>query len=163
MQAPPSTFLDGSELVLVAQVPKAGNRWHQVHLNVEVVRRFFRLDAVSLDATFERVARDGTYRGSIMNRVVYSNRNKNYKIEFDLSDAPSYPNEPPILLILEIALRRFRFMLLMPDDAGFREVKRLNESLAPVGRGHRRVITTLAEVEMRWPDCPLRAPRSPAP
>jgi hypothetical protein len=158
---PPNTFLDGTELVLVAQVPKAGNRWHQVHLNAEVVRRFFRLAlGATVEAEFERVARDGTYRGSRPNSIVFSQRNKNYKIEFDLSDAPDYPDEPPILLILEVALRRFRFMLLMPGDPGFDEMKGLNASLEPVGRGHRRCITTLAEVEMRWPACPLRSPRS---
>lgn len=160
---PPSTFFDGSEFVLVAQVPKAGDRWHQVHLNAEVVRRFFRLalrDTESAD--FECVARDGTYRGSETNSIVFSQRNRNYRIEFDLSDAPDYPAEPPILLILEVALRRFRFMLLMPGDDGFDEMKKLNASLEPVGRGHRRVVTTLAEVEMRWPGCPLRAPK-PAP
>ena len=162
MQAP-STFFDGSELVLVAQVPKAGDRWHQVHLNAEVVRRFFRLALGSTEeAEFERVARDGTYHGSDTKSIVFSQRNRNYKIEFDLSDAPDYPDEPPILLILEVALRRFRFMLLMPGDDGFEEMKKLNASLKPVGRGHRRVITTLSEVEMRWPDCPLRAPK-PAP
>src|SRR4051812_3651588 len=100
---PPDTFLSGSELVLVAQVPKAGSRWHQVHFNAEVLRKFFRLDAgASMDAEFERVARDGSYRGSVRRSVVFSPRNKNLKIEFDLADAPDYPGEPPILLILEV-------------------------------------------------------------
>lgn len=157
---PPDTFLDGSELALVAQVPKAGGRWHQVHLNAEVLRKFFRLEpGSSVEAEFERVARDGTYRGAQKRSVVFSSTNKNLKIEFDLTDAPDYPNEPPILLILEIARRRFRFMLLMPGDAGFSAMKSLNQSLEPVGRGHRRVMTNLSEIEMRWPACPLRAPK----
>jgi hypothetical protein len=132
-----------------------------VHLNLEVVRRFFRLDRGTTDeAEFERVGRDGAYHGSERNSIVYSESNKNYKIEFDLRDAPDYPDdEPPILVILEIALRRFRFMLLMPGDEGFAEMRKLNASLEPVGRGHRRVITTLAEVELRWPACPLRVTR----
>jgi hypothetical protein len=159
----PSTFLDGSELVLVAQVPKAGNRWEQVHLNKEVVRRFFRLTlGATAEAEFERVARDGTYRGSETNPVVYSTVNKNYKVEFDFKDAGDYPDEPPILVVLELALRRFRYILLMPRDPGFAEMKALNESLEKVGQGHRRVITTLSEVEMRWPGCPLRSPRAVA-
>jgi hypothetical protein len=155
-----SPFLDGSELVLVAQIPKAGDRWHQVHLNAEVVRRFFRLAAgTSIDAEFERVARDRTSRGTQRRPVVFSERNKNFKIEFDLSDAPDYPDKPPVLLILELALRRFRYLLLMPGDPGFDEVEHLlNESLEKIGRGHRRGVTTLAEVELRLPDCPLRTP-----
>lgn len=157
---PPDTFLDGSELALVAQVPKAGARWHQVHLNAEVLRKFFRLAAgSSLEAEFERVARDGSYQGSQTRPVVFSSSNKNLKIEFDLADAPAYPIVPPILLILEVALRRFRFMLVMPGDPGFSAMRGLNLALEPVGRGHRRVMTNLSEIEMRWPGCPLRAPR----
>lgn len=157
-----SAFLDGSEFVLVAQVPKAGNRWHQVHMNAEVIRRFFRLrrDA-TVEAPFERVGRDGHSYGMQVRRIVYSEVNKNYKIEFDFSDALDYPQKPPLLLVLEIELRRFRYMLVMPGDPGYEEMERLNLSLEPVGRGHRRVITTLAEVELRWPDCPLRSPTIP--
>jgi hypothetical protein len=132
-----------------------------VHFNAEVMRRFFRLTYGStVEAEFERVGRDGAYRGAQQRPVVFSERNKNFKIEFDLSDAVEYPDEPPLLLVLEISLRRFRFALRMPEDDGFAEMKRLNESLERVGRGHRRVITTLSEVEMRWPGCPLRAPKS---
>lgn len=157
---PPDTFLDGSELALVAQVPKAGTRWHQVHLNAEVLRKFFRLEpGLRVEAEFERVARDGTYRGAQKRPVVFSPTNKNLKIEFDLADAPNYPIVPPILLILEVALRRFRFMLVMPGDPGFSAMRSLNLALERVGRGHRRVMTNLSEIEMRWPACPLRAPR----
>jgi hypothetical protein len=156
-----SSFLDGSELVLVAQVPKAGGRWHQVHMNAEVMRRFFRLqrDAV-VEASFERVGRDGRLHGVAKRALVFSEANKNPKIEFDLRDAPDYPDIPPILLVLEIELRRFRYMLVMPSDSGYDEMTRLNAAHDSVGRGLRRVISTLAEVELRWPGCPLRSPKA---
>ena len=135
-----------------------------MHFNAEVMRRFFRLTYGStVEAEFERVGRDGTYRGLQPRAVVFSERNKNFKIEFDLSDAVDYPDEPPLLLVLEISLRRFRFILRVPEDDGFPEMKKLNSSLEKVGRGHRRVITTLAEIEMRWPGCPLRTPRAASP
>jgi hypothetical protein len=162
----PETFLEGSELVLVAQVPRAGGRrgrWHQVHFNLEVMRRFFRFDPQDEEAEgiFERVARDGTYGGSRARRLVYSAVNKNLKIEFDLPDARDYPDElPPLLLLLEISLRRFRYLLLLPADDGYEEMRRLNESLDSIGRGLRRSLTTLDEVELRWPECPLRHPGS---
>jgi hypothetical protein len=156
----PNHFLNGSEFVLVAQVPRAGGRWHQVHFNAEVMRKFFRLDAgTKMVAEFERVTRKGAYAGAQHSSVVYSTANKNFKIEFDLRDAPDYPSDPPLLLILEIAIRRFRFVLVMPGDPGYEEMKKLNASLPKEGRGLRRGITTLAEVEMRWGGCPLRSPR----
>jgi hypothetical protein len=105
---PAETFLDGSEFVLVAKVPRAGKkegkkkpRWHQVHMNAEVMRRFFRLERGSpVSASFERVARDGSYQGTRTRQLVFSDVNKNPKIEFDLRDAPDYPDKPPLLVIL---------------------------------------------------------------
>jgi hypothetical protein len=128
-------------------------------MNAEVIRRFFRLQQdATVEAPFERVGRDGRSYGMQTRRIVYSQVNKNYKIEFDFRDARDYPEEPPLLLVLEMELRRFRYMLVMPGDSGFKEMERLNSSLEPIGKGHRRVITTLAEIELRWPDCPLRSP-----
>lgn len=157
----PDAFLDGSETVLVAQVPKAGGRWHQVHMNADVMRQFFRLTyGTEVEARFERVSRKGTYAGARMRPVVYSGSNKNLKIEFELSDAPDYPTTtPPILLVLEVELRRFRYMLLLPGDDGYDEMWKFNQALEPLGKGLRRGVTSLTEIELRWPSCPLRAPR----
>jgi hypothetical protein len=132
-------------------------------MNREVMHRFFRLDpGVDADATFERVDSEGRYRGERTRRLVYSaSSNKNPKIEFDLADAGAYPSgeERPLLLVLEIDVRRFRYLPLMPGDPGYREMLDLNRALPPVGTyPMRRVITTLDEVELRWPNCPLRSP-----
>lgn len=158
----PTAFLQGNELVLVAEVPKAGGRWHQVHMNREVMHRFFRLDpGADVEAAFESVDTKGRYRGTRTRRLVYSaSSNKNPKIEFDLPDV-EYPSgeERPILLVLEVDVRRFRYLLLMPGDKGYSEMLDLNRSLPPVGTyPMRRVLSTLDEVEMRWPECPLRGP-----
>jgi hypothetical protein len=160
----PQALLTGNEPVLVALVPKASGRWHQTHWNAEVMRRFFRMQAVvgSASAIFERVSRKGRYGGQRKRPLVYSDTNKNLKIEFDLPDAEDYPpNGPPILLVLELGLRHFRYQLLMPDDDGYDEMYDLNQSLVSMGKGHRRGMTTLDEVELRWPECPLRYPLPP--
>jgi hypothetical protein len=158
----PTPFLEGNELVLIAEVPKAGGRWHQVHMNREVMHRFFRLDpGVDAEAAFEQVDAEGRYRGTRTRRLVYSaSSNKNPKIEFDLPNV-DYPSgeERPILLALEVDVRRFRYLFLMPGDPGYSEMLDLNRSLPPVGtHPMRRVLSTLDEVEMRWPECPLRDP-----
>lgn len=128
-------------------------------MNAEIMRRFFRLQREAVvEATFERIGRDGQYHGFQTRPLVFSEINKNFKIEFDFRDAPDYPDRPPLLLVLEIELRRFRYLLLMPGDPGYAEMERLNASLEAVGRGHRRVITNLSEIELRWPSCPLRGP-----
>lgn len=151
-------LLSGSELVLVAQVPKS--RWGQVQFNLEVGPRFFRVaPGRTLTVSLERVSANGTIGTEVSRRLVFSSSNRNYKLEFDFGEVEGYPEDgPPLLLVLELDVRRFRYFTLVPGDPGYAPVMALNQALPRVGRGHRRVVTTLDEVELRWPACPLRAP-----
>ena len=68
---------------LVAQVPRAGERWHQIHFNHAVIEQFFR---VHLGTTAQRVflvecRRDGTFAEQEVRPCVYSGANMNPKIE----------------------------------------------------------------------------------
>ena len=152
--------LTGSEYVLVAQVPKAGDRWHQVHLNAATCQTFFRIaDGEDKVVRLERVDRAGVLSDSFERQLVFSRRNRNYKIEFDFGDVVEYPAVGvPLLIILELDVRRFRYQLLLPGDPGHEAMLHLNESLPAVGRGLPRVITTLDEIELRWAGCRLRSP-----
>lgn len=148
--------LTGAELVLVAQVPGAGDRWHQVHFNAALVEQFFRLGPGHMAVRLQRVDSDGTSREPEDRTLVFSQRNKNYKIEFDFP-VTEYPEAgPPLLLILEVAVRVYRYQLLLPGQEGYEEMTALNLSEPSVGRGLRRILTTLDEVELRWPRCKLR-------
>lgn len=153
--------LTGTEYVMIAQVPKAGGRWHQVHFNVAVGKAFFRI-AVGETHTLrlEWIDHTGRPRSQMTRPLVFSHTNRNYRVEFDF-DVEDYPTtDRPLLLILELGLRRFRYLLLMPGDDGHDEMKDLNERLPSVGKGVRRVITNLDEVELAWSSCPLRGPAS---
>lgn len=152
-----ATPLTGAEYVLIAQVPKAGERWHQIHFNIDVGKEFFRVAVGETHAMeFEWIDQSGASRAHMTRPLVFSSSNRNYRVEFDI-DPDEYPSTGrPLLLILEVGLRRFRYMLLMPDDDGYDEMNRLNEKLPSIGRGVRRVITNLDEVELAWPACPLR-------
>lgn len=148
--------LTGAELVLVAQVPGAGDRWHQVHLNAALVEQFFRLGEGHRAVRMQRVDSLGRVSDPVTRPLVFSQRNKNYKIEFDFGDVTEYPSAPPLLLVLEVDVRAYRYQLLLPGQGGYEEMSALNVSLPSVGRGLRRVITNLDEVELRWPGCRLR-------
>lgn len=150
-------LLTGTEPVLVAQVPKAGGRWHQVHFNMDVGRRFFRVEeGEDKSVNIERVSATGESLGLDTRRLVLG-VNRNYRLEFDFSPADAYPSTSrPLLVIVEVGLRRFRYVTLMPGDAGHEEMSRITADLEPIGGGLPRVITPLDEVELRWPACPLR-------
>ncbi len=157
----PVQAVGGSAQVLVAQVPKAGGRWHQVHFNMKVASQFFRLEAgTQRRISIERVDSAGRLHEAIARPLVLSEVNKNSKIEFDFGSVREYPaSGVPILLVLELDVRTFRYQLLVPGDGGYDEMLQLNHELPAVGRGLPRGITTLDEVELRWPGCRLRAPR----
>jgi len=131
-----------------------------VHFNADVVERFFRMEPGSARrVTFEHVDELGYDRGTSVRPLVFSEVNKNLKIEFDFGGVRDYPSEGvPLLLVLELGLRAFRYQLLLPDVSGYEPMLELNRSLPKIGRGLRRVITTLDEVELRWRECPLRRP-----
>jgi len=151
-------LLTGTEPVLVAQVPKAGGRWEQVHFNMDVGRRFFRVEeGEEKTVKVERVDAAGEVIGSYPPRKLVLGPNRNYRIEFDFDPTTEYPTEGrPVLVIVELGLRQFRYVALMPGAAGHEEMTRITEELQTVGRGLPRVITTLDEVELRWAGCPLR-------
>lgn len=150
-------LLTGTEPVLVAQVPKAGGRWHQVHFNMDVGRRFFRVEeGEDKTISVERISASGEVLDSDTRRLVLGVQ-RNYRLEFDFSPAEEYPAESrPVLVLVEVGLRRLRYVSLMPGESGHQEMFRITQDLETIGGGLPRVITTLDEVELRWPACPLR-------
>ena len=143
--------------MLVAQVPAAGDRWHQVHLNAALVEQFFRMSEGHQAVRMQRVDARGQVSDPVTRPLVFSQTNKNFKIEFDFGDVEDYPTAgPPLLVILEVDVRAYRYQLLLPGDKGYDEMNALNASLPSVGRGLRRVISNLDEIELRWPGCRLR-------
>lgn len=153
-------LLTGSEYVLLAQVPKAGGRWKQVHLNADIVGQFFRMSpGDDRRVTLQRIDANGHAHDPISRPLVMSEINKNCKIEFDFGEVRDYPSVGiPLLAVLELDVRALRYLLMMPGDVGYEPMMQLNGVLPSIGRGFRRVITTLDEVELRWPKCPLRSP-----
>lgn len=143
--------------VLVAQIPKAGGRWNQVHFNRDIIQDFFRVQANSPERVYLTEKRlDGTSGAQEVRPCVYSNTNKNFKIEVAAKHGEAYPDEGvPIAVFRELQLRTFEYTLLMPDDAGYDAMLELSEELESIGKGHRRVVTDLGTVVDRWDDCPL--------
>jgi hypothetical protein len=157
-------ILAGSELVLVAQVPRASDRWHQTHFNKDVTKKFFRVSkAGKKTLTLERVDGEGRLQEQVTRPLVLSDVNVNSKIELDYGRKegrrPDYPKAgPPIVVILELDTRTFRYQTLMPGNDGYAEMLEMTDNLPSIGRGKPRVITSLDEVELRWPGCKLRSP-----
>ena len=143
---------------LVAQIPKAGGRWHQIHFNRDVIENFFR---VRLGTTSQRVflvecRHDGTFAEQEVRPCVYSGANMNPKIEIASHHGAPYPDSGrPIAVYRELQVRSFAYMLLMPGDPGYAEMLALTGDLPTVGSGVPRVITNAAGICGFWAACPL--------
>lgn len=161
-RAPAARQGTGFDRVLLAQVPRAGRRWAQVHFNAHVIHNYFRLSQNRLNS--ERVYLTRVFanagRGEIEVRpcVFSAESNRNHKIEIGAARNLDYPNESrPILIFRERQLRTHDYMLLMPGDDGYGRILNLSESdhLASPGRGLPRPEIDMGELARAWPDCPL--------
>lgn len=150
-----SGIQDPQEQLLVAQIPRAGNRWSQVHYSAEVIRDYFRLAAGA--QVFLREHSSTIVENA---RVVFSAANKNFKIELGAARiAGEYPSQGrPVVVFRRESSRygRHRYVFLMPGNNGHAQMTAL-ASQAFAGRANqvRRAIVPIASVFTAWPNCPL--------
>ena len=148
----------GFERILLAQVPRAGGRWAQVHFNAQVVGDYFRLTRFETERVYlTRVSADATRQEVEVRRCVFSaGSNRNHKIEIGAAKHLPYPQDGrPLLIFRERQLRTYDYMLLMPGENGYGQVLDLSNRLPSPGRGFPRPVTGTDELGRAWPECPL--------
>lgn len=143
--------------ILIAEVPDAGGRWSQSHLNAAVIEEYFRVTNLTIQRVYLTHVDAAGVRGEEKVRpVVYSTSNKNYKVEISAAKGKDYPAAGhPMLIFREHQVRCFDYMLLMPGDAGYAQTVALSQALPRLGRGFRRSVTDLPTLARAWPNCPL--------
>lgn len=106
--------------VLVAELPRGGNRWGQAGFDLQTFQNFFQLQAnTTHEVILLPVAPDGTV-GEPEVRHSVSVKSQNYRIELGLAAGRTYPSRGrPICVFLRIGTRRFRYRLVMPDESDF--------------------------------------------
>lgn len=157
-ERPLSGVRNPEELLLVAQIPKAGNRWSQVHYSSEIIQAYF--DVQAGDQVFLRQLDSSKVEDP---QVVYSTVNKNYKIELgaarEAEKVGGYPAEGrPIVLFGPEGSEpgHHRYMLLMPGDVGHAEMAALGKTAFKGPATHLpRVIVPRRHIMAAWPQCPL--------
>ena len=98
---------------------------------------------------------DGTRAVVEVRPCVYSQANKNHKVEIGTARGEEYPATPPVLVFRERQLRVFDYMLLSPGEDGYAELIDLTKRLRTIGGGFPRVITDMDELEGAWANCPV--------
>lgn len=143
--------------VLIAEVPKAGARWNQIHFTRDVVREFFRVKPNSSQRVYLiKCNSDGTLGEQEVRPCIYSESNKNLKIEVAIRQGEPYPDYGrPVVVFRELQARVFAYMLLMPGDVGYEQMVAQLAVKPSVGRGVRRTIGNLRDIEEVWDNSPL--------
>ena len=151
-------LLTGTEMCLVAEVPGAGDRWQQVHFNMDIARQFFNLEAGGeRSITLERIGSSGRLVSRSSRQLVLPESNRNSRIEFDFGEKVPYPGpNRPIVVVVEADYLTYRYRTLMPGEDGHGEMQALLAAGPSIGRGVRRRIVTLDDVEAYWSRAALR-------
>lgn len=155
--APRPTIASSVEKVLVAEIPKAGNRWAQANFDQENYEGFFgakvgsqrRISLHHVDAT-------GTV-DEVESRPSVEVASQNYRFELAAARGLAYPTTgSPIGVFLRLATGEFLYSLLLPGDPGFAEVDRmLAANWQGQSRFKRRVRFTADQLQAAWPTSPL--------
>ena len=143
--------------ILVAEIPRASNRWGQANFDQASFFSFFGASrTVQRRAYFFHLREDGTL-GFQEVRPAVAVQSRNYHFELDAASGIAYPAEGrPIGVFAKVGARTFVYMLLLPTRSGHAELTLLLDSVrgpAPGKMG--RQVFNAAVVRHAWPQAPL--------
>jgi len=137
--------------VLIAEIPRSGDRWNQANFDVDTFENFF---GAKLGHTqriiLTHVDTDGS-EGQEEIRPSVAVRSKNYRFELDACAGLAYPKRKrPICIFVRAATRTFRYRLLMPGTVSHSIAENYLIENCP-NRGHRvgRHVTKLMSLKKR--------------
>lgn len=153
--APPS--VDVSAPVLIAEIPKAKDRWNQANFDKQSFIGFFGANLLKQKRiVLQHVDASGN-PGVAESRPSVAVKSKNYRFELAAAAGLKYPKSGrPIAVFVRDALGLFRYRLVMPSDTSFGSASQALDSLMPPSAGKmRRIEITVTELAALWPGCPL--------
>lgn len=147
--------------MLIAEIPKSGNRWNQANFDIDTFQKFFNVKlGQRRRVSFYHVTPDGTL-GEAEVRPAVAVRSNNYRFQFSAGRGTVYPNAGrPIGVFVRASAGTYRYQLLMPGDAGHASVlDLLQRNYSGPARQMRRAIITLATLREAWPNSALSETR----
>lgn len=145
------------EEVLVAEIPKAGDRWAQANFDLDNYEGFFGAKVGSQRRiSLHHVDASGAL-GDVESRPSVEVASQNYRFELAAARGRAYPTRgSPIGVFLRLATGEFIYSLLLPGEPGYEDIDRL---LTAKWHGRadrkRRVRFTADEVRDAWPTSAL--------
>lgn len=143
--------------VLVAEIPKAGDRWAQANFDLDNYEGFFGAKVGSQRRISLHHVDSSGQLGEVESRPSVEVASQNYRFELAAARGLSYPNQgSPIGVFLRLATGEFLYSLLLPGESGYQEVDALLTSHWHGRAGRkRRVRFTADQVRSAWPGSAL--------
>lgn len=142
--------------VLIAEIPKSGDRWQQVNFDLKSYQEYF---GVTKSATrhvrFYELMPDGSL-GAPEERQSVSVASRNFRFEVGAATGKPYPTEGhPICIFEQIDENTFHYVLLMPEDAAHARIQKfLNDTYTRTNK-KLRIQMTAGTLKAVWPDAPF--------
>ncbi|MCW2317278.1 HKD family nuclease [Rhodoblastus acidophilus] len=144
--------------VLIAEIPKSGNRWKQVNFDLKTYQEFF---GVTKSATrhvrFYELLEDGSL-GAPEDRQGVAVVSQNYRFEVGAAHGKPYPTKGhPIIVFEKVDDDTFNYVLLMPEDEAHATVQKyLDDTYKRINSNNKlRIQTTASTLKKVWPDAPF--------
>jgi len=154
-------FVQGNPRILIRYIAGAGGRTSQVHFSRRIVEEYFGLRPGDDRTISVQMVQPAQVPGRVetSRRLVFSHTNRNPKIEMSgVRDhlPPNYPTEwYAIILIQEVERDRYRYMILLPTDAGYEEVNNYLSQVPRHGLSFQEDIVYLDRMLEIWPNYPF--------
>lgn len=145
--------------VLIAEIPKSGNRWKQANFDKSTFEHYFGAtcgENGEYRILLKNVNDDGTMDETEI-RPSVSVSSQNYRFELEAASDLEYPdgNERPIAIFAKVSRRDFIYMLLMPEHPSYGEVMAFIGETAAPSMKMRRLQYIAGDVETRIPSLAL--------
>ena len=150
----------GGLRVFLRHVAGGGGRTSQFHFSKWASQHFFHIDPGDTRPISLQCVRPGNVLGQMEpdRRLVYSDVNRNHKIEMqDLKRLPAGYKAPDkaVLVIQEVDVDRYRYMVLVQGEPGHRELSDHLNQIPRRGLALNEDILTVDDLLTVWPDYPV--------
>lgn len=136
--------------VLIAEIPKAGNRWEQANFDKTSYEQFFGAKVgTQRRMLFQSITRGGTSLGPVESRPSVEVRSRNWRFELSAAAGMPYPTRGrPIGVFLRVRQRSFVYDIVMPSDSGYEALEKyLDEKWTGSKRNVRRIQAPVSDVD----------------
>lgn len=143
--APPKT---NQAAVLIAEIPRGGDRWNQANFDLDTFSSFFGATPGHTQRIILTHVNASGLAGPQEVRPSVAVKSHNYRFELEAAGHLRYPvHGRPIAIFVKVAIRTFRYRLLMPGTRSHRQANGYLRQHCPQNTNRvRRLLTNVAAV-----------------